>query len=182
MNDVFDIFADVAGFGQCRRIRDREWHVEESCQRLGQQSFAAARWADQQDVALGELDIVLGALVEPVMEALVVVVHRDRQHFLGLLLANHVLVENFLDFLRLGQLVVPGLAGVLKLFANNIVTELNAFVTDKDGWTRNQLADFMLALAAKRTIEEFAVLVLTAGIIAHVQVASVTTKSIAYDC
>jgi hypothetical protein len=32
----------------------------------------------------------------------------------------------------------------------------------------------MLALAAKRTIEEFAVLVLTAGFIAHTGVASVT--------
>ena len=69
---------------------------------------------------------------------------------------------------------MPRLARVLELFANDVITELDAFITNEYGRARNQLADFVLALAAKRTIEEFAVLVLTAGIITHTGVASVT--------
>ena len=64
LNDVLDVFTDVAGFGQRRRVGDRERHVEQTRQRLGQQRLAAARRADQQDIALGELDVVLAALVE----------------------------------------------------------------------------------------------------------------------
>jgi hypothetical protein len=69
---------------------------------------------------------------------------------------------------------VPGLARVLELFANDVIAKLNALVADKDGGSRNQLANFVLAFAAKRTIEEFAVLVLTAGFITHTGLASVT--------
>ena len=69
---------------------------------------------------------------------------------------------------------------VLELLANNVVAQLDAFITDEYGRTRNQLANFVLGLAAKRTVEEFAVLVLTAGIVAHSVVASVAKKSICY--
>jgi hypothetical protein len=58
--------------------------------------------ADQQDVALGELDIVLGLAL--VSQALVVVVDRDRQDLLGVVLADHVLVEDRCDLVRRGQL------------------------------------------------------------------------------
>ena len=63
LDDVLDVLADVAGLGERRRIRDREGHVQEPRQRLGEQRLAAAGRADQQDVALGDLDLVLGARV-----------------------------------------------------------------------------------------------------------------------
>ena len=44
----------------------------------------------------------LGAVVEP----LVVVVHRDREHALGAVLADHVIVEHVADFLRRRDAVV----------------------------------------------------------------------------
>jgi len=69
---------------------------------------------------------------------------------------------------------VAGLAGVLELLANDVITKLNAFIADEYGRARNQLANFVLALAAKRTIKELAVLVLTAGIITHTGLPSVT--------
>ena len=59
LDDVLDVLADVAGFGQRRRVGDRERHVEQPRERLGEQRLAAAGRADQQDVALGELDVVL---------------------------------------------------------------------------------------------------------------------------
>ena len=90
-DDVLDVLADVAGFGQRRRVGHRERHVEDARQRLGEQRLAAAGRADQQDVRLGELDVVvLGRVVEP----LVVIVHGDRQHALGVVLADHVAIED----------------------------------------------------------------------------------------
>ena len=64
LNDVLDVLTNIARFGQRRRIGDRERHVEQAGQRLGQQRLAAAGRADQKNVALRELDVVLAALVE----------------------------------------------------------------------------------------------------------------------
>ena len=89
---------------------------------------------------------------------------------LGPALSDDVLVEYLVDFLGFWQLVVAGLATVLELFTDDVVTELDAFVADKYRRPRDQLANFVLALAAKGAIEEFAVLVLAAGVIAHVDV------------
>jgi hypothetical protein len=74
-NDVFDVLADIARFGQRRRIGHRERHVEDARERLRQQRLARPRWADQQDVRLREFDIVMLGLV---VKALVVVVNCDR--------------------------------------------------------------------------------------------------------
>jgi hypothetical protein len=83
LDDVLDVLADVARLGQRRRVRDHERDVEQARQRLGEQRLARAGRPDQQDVRLGELDVVfLGARLEP----LVVVVDRDRQDLLGRLL------------------------------------------------------------------------------------------------
>jgi len=71
LDDVLDVLADVPCLGQRRRIGDHERHVEKARQRLGQQRLARARGADQQDVALGELDVVF---LDAGLETLVVVV------------------------------------------------------------------------------------------------------------
>ena len=96
-DDVLDILADIAGFGERRRIRHGEGHIEDARQRLRQQRLAGAGRPDQQDVGLRELDIVvLGLMVEP----LVVIVNGDREHLLGVILTDHVVIENLADLLR----------------------------------------------------------------------------------
>jgi hypothetical protein len=72
-------------------------------ERLREQRLAGAGRADQQDVRLGELDVVAAARLLLDLDALVVVVDRDRELLLGLFLADDVLVEELLDFLRDGQ-------------------------------------------------------------------------------
>ena len=52
LDDVLDVLADVAGFGQRRGVGDGERHVEHARQRFGQQRLARAGRADQQDVGL----------------------------------------------------------------------------------------------------------------------------------
>src|SRR5690606_41014666 len=83
--------AHVARLGQRGGVVDRERHVEQARQGLGQQGLARAGRADQQDVRLGQLDVVvLAAALDP----LVVVVDRHRERALGPVLPDHVLVQD----------------------------------------------------------------------------------------
>src|SRR5207302_1474558 len=74
-----------------------------SRQRLREERLAGTRGPDQQDVALGELDLViLAAGFKP----LVMVINRDGKNFLGEILADDVLVEDLADLVRRGKLVL----------------------------------------------------------------------------
>src|SRR5690606_26431966 len=167
LDDVLHILADVPGFGQRRRIRDRERHVQQTRERFREQRFSAPRGTDQQDVALRELDVLLALVALPGLEALVVVVHRDGEHFLRRLLADDVLVENRLDLVRLRKLVAAALGFLVELLTNDVVAELYALVADEYGRPGDELAHFMLALAAERAVQQLAVVRLAARIIAH---------------
>ena len=59
--DVLDVLADVAGLGERGGVGDGERHVEQAGQRLGEVRLAAAGGAEQQDVALRQLDLVAPA-------------------------------------------------------------------------------------------------------------------------
>ena len=102
-DDVLDVLADVAGLGQRRGVHDGEGDREHLGQRLGQQRLARARRADQQDVGLGQLDVVPAARRLLDLDALVVVVDRDGELLLGALLADDVVVEELLDLRRRRQ-------------------------------------------------------------------------------
>ena len=101
--DVLDVLADVAGFGERRGVGDGERHVQLARQRLGEVGLAAPGGAEQQDVRLGQFDLVApadrGGLVL-VLDPPVVVVHRDREDLLGVFLADHVVVEERPDLAR----------------------------------------------------------------------------------
>ena len=58
-DDVLDVLADIARFGERGGVGHGEGHVEDARQGLGEQRLAAAGGADQQDVRLGELDVAV---------------------------------------------------------------------------------------------------------------------------
>src|SRR6266478_707901 len=149
-DDVFDVLADIAGFGQRGRIRHRERYVENPRQRLRQQRLARTGRTDQQDIRLRKLDIVVLGLV---IEALVVIVNGDREHLLGVALTDHVIVENLADFLGGRNAVARLHQRRLVFLADDIHAQLNALVADEYRGTRDQFADFVLALAAERAIQ-----------------------------
>src|SRR6516225_1208904 len=74
-DDVLDVLADITGFGERGGISHGEGHVEDARERLRQQRLARTGRADQQDVRLRELDVVVLGLV---VETLVVIMDRDR--------------------------------------------------------------------------------------------------------
>src|SRR3546814_7426358 len=82
------------------------------------------------------------------------IVHRDRQHALGGVLADDISVEMLADFERRRHRAVLARGDpALDLFADDVVAQLDAFVADEHGRPGNQLADFMLRLAAEGAIE-----------------------------
>src|SRR5450830_1625279 len=97
LNDVLDVFTNVAGFCQGGSISNHKRHIEHACQCLRQQRLARTGWTDQQNIALGQFDIILLA---EMLEALVMVVHRYRQNALGSCLTDHILIEQLGNFLR----------------------------------------------------------------------------------
>src|SRR6185437_3503165 len=121
---------------------------------------------------LGDLHVVLAGGAGAGLQPLVMVVDRDREHLFGALLADHVLVEDLLDLVRLRQLVAGALGAVLELFPDDVVAELDALVTNEYGRPRDELADLVLALPAKGAVEELTVVVAAAGIVAAHQIPS----------
>src|SRR5690606_10504433 len=124
--------------------------------------LARAGRPDQQDVALAKLDL---ALLVTLIEAFVVVVDRYRQHLLGALLTDHVLVKNPADFFGRRKFVRAAFRlSFLHLLADDVVAQVDAFVADEYGGTGNQFAHFVLAFAAERAIEQLAGVLAVAGV------------------
>ena len=150
--NVLDILADVPGLGEGGRVSDRKGNIEQLGKRLRQQGLTAAGWADEQDVALLELHIVV--TFQAGGDALVVVVDRHRKDLLGAVLTDNVLVELFIQLARgrhprQGRLN-PGRSRFF--FFNDFATKLHALIANVDlAWPGNQASDFFLTLIAERT-------------------------------
>src|SRR5690625_583630 len=168
LNDVLDILADIARLGEGGGIGDGKGHVQQPGQGFGQQGLATAGGPDHQDVALAQLHLVLAGSTA-VAQALVMVVDRHRQDLLCPLLADDVLVEDFLDFLGAGQaLRSASLAGLLDFLADDVIAQVDALVADEDGRACDQLADFVLALATEGAVQQLAVVfAATLGVVTH---------------
>jgi hypothetical protein len=64
-------------------------------------------------------------------------------------LADHELVQKMVYFLGLGQVFVIPRAAFLELFANDVVAQLDTFVTNINTGASDQLSNFMLTLATE---------------------------------
>src|SRR5256884_279979 len=163
-DDVLDVLSHIAGFGERRRIGHREGHIEDARERLLQQCLPGAGRTDQQDVRFRELDVVLLGLV---IETLVVIVNRDREHLLGVILTDHVVVENLAYLFRGRDAVARRHQRGLVLLADDVHAQFDALVADKHGRTSDELAHLVLTLAAERAVER--ILGFAAARLAHLR-------------
>src|SRR3546814_4296510 len=116
-------------------------------------SLATAGRSEQQDVALGDVD-VLGALLgglEGAMgaDALVVVVHRHRQRSLCRILSDDIYLEEREDLTRLGEIEDGDDAGgrLRHPLIDDLVAQFDALVADVDAGTRDHLLARLLNLS-----------------------------------
>ena len=93
---------------------------------------------------------MVGAELHP----LVVVVDRHRERLLGLLLADHVGVEELEDLPRLGQLVEADLGALAELFLDDLVAEVDALVTDVNAGAGDELLHLLLRFATEGALQQ----------------------------
>src|SRR5690606_25588391 len=89
--DVLDVLAHVAGFSERRGVGDGKRNVKNPGQGLSKKRLAGTRRAEQYNVALLQLDVVVLRIC---VDALIVVVHGDGQRALGPILPDNVLIED----------------------------------------------------------------------------------------
>jgi len=131
--DIFDVFADVTGFGERGGVADGEGDVEDFGEGSSEEGFAGACGSDEEDVGLIDFDVVgLGFFADG--EAFVVVVDGDGEGFFCVVLSDDVLVEEFLDMSGRGDGGEEGLgAGEFAFFlSDDVVSEVNAVGADVD--------------------------------------------------
>src|SRR5262249_18083920 len=93
--------------------------------------------------------VVLGLMVE----TLVVIMDRDREHLLGVILTDDIVVKNFAYLLRGRNAVARLHQRGLVLLADDVHAQFDAFIADKYGRAGDELAHLVLALAAEREVE-----------------------------
>src|SRR5262249_10707712 len=100
----------------------------------------------------GELDVVVLGLV---VEALVVIVHRDREHLFGVILTDDVVIED-LAYLLWGWHAIARLhrRGFI-LLANDVHAQFDALVANEYGRAGDELAHLVRVLAEKRAKQQF---------------------------
>src|ERR1700694_2952052 len=81
------------------------------------------------------------------------IVDGTREHLLGMVLTDDVVIENFSDFLRRRDAIARFRQRGRVLLADDVHAQLDALVADEDGRPGNQLAHLVLALAAERAME-----------------------------
>ena len=151
-DEVLDVFAHVAGFGEGRGVADGEGHVEYLGERAGEERLTATGRPDEQDVALFHFDFA-GTAAEA--EPLVVVVNGDGEHLLGALLADHVLIEAFLDRARGGNVRrgLLGSAASLLFLVDDGLAEFDALAADIDvARTFHERPDISVRAAAEGAV------------------------------
>jgi len=157
--NVLDVLADVARFGERRRISDRKRHVQLAGKCLREVGLAATGRAKQQNVRFGQFDFVASADrggLALILNAPVVVVDGHGEDLLGLDLTDDVIIEESSNLTRIRQVVEAELSRFGEFLFDDLVAEIDALVADVDARARNELLDLLLRLAAKRTLQQFA--------------------------
>ena len=158
-DDVFHILADVASLGEGGGIDDAKGDIEHAGERAGEQGFAGSGGAEQEDVGFFDFHILefIAKAGLILIEALVVVVDRDREDFFRFLLADHERVEVFEDRCRRGD-AEGGFVGLAfaffrcaaKFLFEDVRANPDALVADVNAGAGDELFDLRVALSAER--------------------------------
>ena len=180
--DVLDVLAHIAGLRQGGSVCDGEGNAQHLGQRLGQQGLANTRGSQQQDVGLLQLNVCALAA----QDALIVVVDRDGQHTLGLVLTDDILVQTFLDLcggLDVDGEIICGLdtrpagaaaagagavaARMIRLVREQVGAEADAFAADVHAGADDHPLHFVLMFAAEAADQILFVFISAGIVISH---------------
>ncbi len=92
-----DIISNVSCLSERRCVCDREGYLKDAGEGLSEQSFSSACGTDQENVALLDFNVIEILEVFLRIDTLVVIVDGNGKDLLGMLLADHIIIEGFLD-------------------------------------------------------------------------------------
>ncbi len=92
---------------------------------------------------------VVGLMFEP----FVVIMDRDREHLLGVVLADDVIVKNRANLFRGRDAVARFHQRELGVLADDVRAQIDAFIANEDRRPSDEFAHLVLALAAERAVE-----------------------------
>ncbi|MPN13193.1 hypothetical protein SDC9_160513 [bioreactor metagenome] len=149
--NILHVVAHVARLSQGSGVGNGKGDLQNAGKGLGKQSLAAACGAHQQNIAFLELHVVAAAEID----TLIVVIDRHRQRNLGVVLADHILVQDLSNLLGRGNDLrdVRDLRGVghsasIRIF-QDAHTQLDTFVTDIRAGPGNNTGHLLLVLSAE---------------------------------
>ena len=180
--DVLDVLAHIAGLRQGGGVCDGEGNAQHLGQRLGQQGLADTGGSQQQDVRLLQFNVCALAA----QDALIMVVDRDGQHTLGLVLTDDILVQTLLDLcggLDVDGEIICGLdtrpagaaaagagavaARMIRLVREQVGAEADAFAADVHAGADDHPLHFVLMFAAEAADQILFVFISAGIVISH---------------
>ncbi len=148
--DVLHVLTHISGFGEGGGVGNGEGNLEHPGEGLCQQGLPDAGGSHEEDVGLFDLHLVQHALM---VHPLVMVVHGHRQRPLGVVLADHILVQDLLDLHGCGAGDL-GFDGFPLLFLRqDLVAEGHTLVADVDGRPRDELLDAVFGFSTEAAPE-----------------------------
>src|SRR5207247_10326715 len=120
-------------------------------ERLVRHGLARIPRANQEDVAVVELHLVVAARVG--VDTLVVVVDGHGEGLLGAVLPDHVLIQHVLDFGGRGDLRDGFGDLALLILGQDLIAERDALIADVDRGAGEEFPDRILGFAAERAAE-----------------------------
>ena len=154
--DAFHIFTHIAGLGEYRRVNYGERDSKHLGDSLGQKSLAGPGRTDEEDIGLLQFDSIIRAVHKIVIDTLVVVVDSNRQHLLGPVLTDHVLIQEGLDVGRFLRVIYPSGIRLGSILARNIfeivMSQLYAVAADETVNALEQVRDFPFRPAAEHAM------------------------------
>src|SRR5579885_71387 len=128
-NNVFNVLTNIPRLSQSGCVHYGERHIEHLGQSVRQKRFAASGRANQQNIGLRQLNIIAPHPVH--LNALVVVIDRNRELLFCLVLPNHILIQERAYLGRLRQMWRS--CALLRLAAvvfQNGIADGNALIAD----------------------------------------------------
>ena len=77
------------------------------------------------------------------------VVDRNGQRLLRLVLADHILIENVTNFLRFRNILESDFSVIAEFLCDDLIAELDALITDIDTGPCHEFPHLLLRLAAE---------------------------------
>ena len=153
---AFNVLAYVAGFGKYRGIYDGEGNMQHFGDGSCQECFACTGLSYQDNIGFLNFNLVRFLALD-MYKPFVVVINSDRDIFLCIVLSDYILVQEFLDLGRFGELdlVDIKLTFLFQFLLEYSVRLLYAGVTDVSRYPCNKQVGITFFPSTKRTPVHF---------------------------